>query len=297
MAATTALAPDLANWNPEDESTWDKKLAWRTLWITTYNLTLAFCVWYLVSAVAPRLNVIGYDLSKEQLYWLVAIPGLAGGLFRMAYTFLPPMLGTRTLVGGTATLMLLPMAGWTLAVRDPSTPYPVLLLLAVAAGIGGGAFAGFMPSTSYFFPKRMAGTALGLQAGLGNFGVSLIQFLVPWVIGFGLLGTAALTPQQKAEGGQMWLLQLQINEYPWANRYNHEPKRTRRLLLHRKEIDDLGDAVKVEGYTLLPLEVYLKKGRIKVLLGLCKGKKVHDKRAAERERDDRREMDRAMRRR
>lgn len=216
-APTTTLAPDLANWNPEDESTWDSRLAWRTLWITTYNLTLAFCVWYLVSAIAPRLNVIGYDLSKEQLYWLVAIPGLAGGLFRMAYTFLPPMLGTRTLVGGTATLMLLPMAGWTMAVRDPSTPYAVLLLLAVAAGLGGGAFAGFMPSTSYFFPKRMAGTALGLQAGLGNFGVSLIQFLVPWVIGFGLLGTAVLTPQQKADGGgQMWLHNAGLVLVPWV---------------------------------------------------------------------------------
>src|SRR5690606_4109792 len=171
-AARTPSTVDLDRWDPEDESRWDRRFAWRTLWITTYNLTLAFCAWYLVSAVAPRLNDVGFDLTTAQLYWLTAVPGLAGGLFRMVYMFLPPVVGTRTLVGGTATLVLLPMLGWAFAVRDASTPYSVLMLLAVAAGIGGGAFSGFMPSTSYFFPKRMAGTALGLQAGIGNFGVS-----------------------------------------------------------------------------------------------------------------------------
>ena len=207
---------DLSRWDPEDPERWDKSFAWRTLWITTYNLTLAFCVWYLVSAIAPRLNDIGFDLTQGQLYWLVAVPGLAGGLTRMVYMFLPPIVGTRTLVGGTATLLLLPMIGWTLAIRDASTPYSMLLLLAALVGIGGGAFSGFMPSTSYFFPKRMAGTALGLQAGLGNFGVSLIQFLTPWVVGFGLLGTAALTPQQTSTGEDLWLHNAAIVLIPWV---------------------------------------------------------------------------------
>ena len=130
--------------------------------------------------------------------------------------FLPPVVGTRTLVGGSATLLLLPMVGWVLAVRDPGTPYAMLLVLAAASGIGGGAFAGFMPSTSYFFPRRMAGTALGLQAGIGNFGVSLIQLLVPWVVGFGLLGTAALTPQQKSDGSSIWLHNAGLVLIPWV---------------------------------------------------------------------------------
>ena len=99
---------DLSTWDPEDPDRWDPKFAWRTLWITTYNLTLAFCVWYLVSAIAPRLTTIGYDLTSEQLYWLVAVPGLAGGAMRLIYMFLPPIVGTRTLVGGSATLLLLP---------------------------------------------------------------------------------------------------------------------------------------------------------------------------------------------
>lgn len=214
----TVVSPrvDLSRWDPEDPERWDSGFAWRTLWITTYNLMLAFCVWYLVSAIAPRLTTIGYDLSTSQLYWLVAIPGLFGGLMRLIYMFLPPIVGTRTLVGGSATLLLLPMLGWTFAVRNVDTPYWVLLLLAAACGVGGGAFSGFMPSTSYFFPKRMAGTALGLQAGIGNFGVSLIQFLTPWVVGFGLLGVTALTPQEKIDGGHMWLHNAGLVLIPWV---------------------------------------------------------------------------------
>ncbi len=207
---------DLRTWDPEDPAKWDSSFAWRTLWITTYNLTLAFCVWYLVSAVAPRLTTIGYDLTSEQLYWLVAVPGLAGGLMRLIYMFLPPIVGTRTLVGGSATLLLLPMIGWTLAVRNVDTPYSVLLLLAAMAGVGGGAFSGFMPSTSYFFPRRLSGTALGLQAGIGNFGVSLIQFLTPWVVGFGLLGVTAISPQEKIDGGHMWLHNAGLVLVPWV---------------------------------------------------------------------------------
>lgn len=213
---STALAPDLSNWDPEDPQRWDRRLAWRTLWVTTYNLTLAFAVWYLVSAIAPRLTAVGFDLTTAQLYWLVALPGLAGGIMRLIFMFLPPVVGTKTLVGGSATLLLLPMVGWTLAVRDTTTSYPMLLLLALACGIGGGAFAGFMPSTSYFFPRSMSGTALGLQAGIGNFGVSLIQFLVPWVVGFGLLGTAVLTPQQTVEGGDLWLHNAGLVLIPWV---------------------------------------------------------------------------------
>lgn len=213
--APTALAKDLSNWNPEDSATWDKSLAWRTLWVTTYNLTIAFMVWYLVSAIAPLLNSIGFDLTDNQLYWLAAVPGLSGGLMRLIFMFLPPIVGTKTLVGGATTLLLLPVLGWTFVVRDPSAPYSLLLMLSLLTGIGGGAFAGFMPSTSYFFPRRMSGTALGLQAGLGNFGVSLIQLLGPWVIGFGLLGAGALTPLPTTDGGNLWVHQIAFVMVPW----------------------------------------------------------------------------------
>ena len=99
------------------------------------------------------------------------------------------------------------------------------------------------------------------------------------------------------KNGQMYLVQLQIAEYPFANYFQHEPKRERRLLLHKVEIEELGAAVQQDGYTLLPLEIYIKKGRIKVLLGLCKGKQLHDKRQTQRERESKRDIAREMTRR
>ena len=176
----------LATWDPE--AAWDSKRAWKTLWVTTYSLFLAFVVWFLVSALAPKLNNIGFDLTKAQLYWLTAMPGLAGGTLRLVWTVLPPILGTRKLVTLTTTLFILPAVGWALAVQNPETPYGVLMFLAALAGLGGGAFSGFMPSTSYFFPKAKQGLALGVQAGIGNFGVSVVQFVTPWAVGLSILG-------------------------------------------------------------------------------------------------------------
>lgn len=180
----------LESWTPEDPETWDSGRAWKTLWVTTFNLTLCFVVWFLVSALAPKLNNIGFDLSKNQLYWLTAMPGLAGGTLRLIWTFLTPVMGTRKMVTMTMILLLMPAFGWGIAVQDPTTPYGVLLGLAALAGIGGGAFSGFMPSTSYFFPKAKQGTALGLQAGIGNFGVSLVQFVTPWIVGLSVIGAS-----------------------------------------------------------------------------------------------------------
>jgi NNP family nitrate/nitrite transporter-like MFS transporter len=182
----------LDSWDPESIKDWDSSLAWRTLWITTFNLTLAFATWFLVSAIAPKLNSIGFDLSKAQLYWLAAMPGLAGGTLRLVWTFLPPILGTRKLVAYTTALLVIPLVGWGFAVQDPTTPYVVLLFLGALVGLGGGAFSGFMPSTSYFFPRSKQGVALGLQAGIGNFGVSIVQFVTPWAIGFALIGSSQM---------------------------------------------------------------------------------------------------------
>ncbi|MCI2957724.1 MFS transporter [Agromyces atrinae] len=216
VAPGSALKPDLSNWDPENPATWDSKLAWRTLSVSTFTMILAFATWYLVSAIAPRLGDIGFDLTDQQLYWLVAIPGLAGGLIRFVFMFLPPILGTRKLVALSAFVLLLPMVGWTLVVRDTSTPYWVLLALAFSAGVGGGSFSGLMASTSYFFPKRLSGTALGLQAGIGNFGIGVVQLLVPWVVGFGLFGTAVLTPQSSADGDLVWLHNGGLVLIPWV---------------------------------------------------------------------------------
>jgi len=178
----------LRSWDPENEETWDRALAWRTLTVTTFTLTLAFASWFIASAVAPKLTNLGFALTTDELYWLVAMPGLSGGLLRLVWMVLPPVLGTRRLVTFTTLLLVLPLVGWGIAVQDPGTSYTWLLALSFMSGIGGGAFSGFMPSTSYFFPRRLQGTALGLQAGIGNFGVSLVQFLTPWIVGFSMVG-------------------------------------------------------------------------------------------------------------
>lgn len=181
----------LDDWDPNDERKWDSKIAWRTLSLTTYALMLGFITWFLVSALAPKLNNLGFNLSKSELYWLAAMPGLAGGGLRLIWMFLPPILGTRRLVTYSTATLILPLVGWSFAVHDPNTPYVVLLLLAFLAGFGGGVFSGFMPSTSYFFPKSKQGLALGIQAGVGNFGVSVVQFLTPFIVGGVIWGTTA----------------------------------------------------------------------------------------------------------
>ncbi len=193
----------LKDWDPNDESKWDSKIAWRTLWVTTYALTLGFISWYLVSALAPKLNNIGFDLSKGELYWLAAMPGLAGGGLRLVWMFMPPIFGTRRLVTYSTSLLVVPLIGWSFAVRNPSTPYVALLALAFLAGLGGGVFSGFMPSTSYFFPKSKQGLALGVQAGVGNFGVSIVQFVTPIIVGSAMFGATFGAPQHfvnKAKG-------------------------------------------------------------------------------------------------
>ena len=111
----------LESWSPEDPASWDSRRAWGTLWVTTFNLTLCFVVWFLVSALAPKLNNIGFELSRAQLYWLTAMPGLAGGSLRLIWTFLPPVIGTRKLVTLTTALLVLPAVGWALAVQLKQT--------------------------------------------------------------------------------------------------------------------------------------------------------------------------------
>ncbi len=184
----------LSRWEPENELFWrtgGSGLAWRTLTITTLNLTMAFMAWFLVSALVVRLPQIGFKFTPTQLFWLAAMPGLAGGTLRLVHMFMTPMFGTRLVVSLSTLSLLVPLVGWFYAVQDPATPYWMLLTLAFLAGLGGGNFSSFMPSTSLFFPKRLQGTALAIQAGIGNFGVSIVQFVTPWIIGFALLGGAS----------------------------------------------------------------------------------------------------------
>jgi NNP family nitrate/nitrite transporter-like MFS transporter len=201
MSTTTARKGEwLEAWDPENEATWDKGLAWKTLWITTFCLTLAFIAWFLPSAIIPKLNALGYTWTKGQLYWMAAMPGLAAGLFRLFWMVLPPIMGTRKMVSLTTLLLVASTLGWGVRVQHPTAPYWELMVLAFLAGIGGGAFSGFMPSTSYFFPRSKQGTALGLQAGLGNLGVSIVQLSTPYLIALSGLAIFGGSQMMKTPG-------------------------------------------------------------------------------------------------
>lgn len=184
----------LTKWEPENVEFWKEtgsKIAWRTLTVTTLGLILSFASWFMMSGIVVRMSQIGFKYDTMQLFWLAAMPGLAGGTFRILHTFLTPMYGTRHVITITTFLKLIPCMGIGLAVMNPETPFWLFMLLAFSAGFGGGDFSSYMPSTRFFFPKKLQGTALGIQAGIGNFGVSLTQFLTPWIIGFAALGAVA----------------------------------------------------------------------------------------------------------
>lgn len=186
----------LPMWEPENQEFWKEKgsrIAWRTLFHTTIGLVFSFATWFMVSAIVVRLPGIGFKLTSLQLFWLAAMPGLAGGTFRLINTFLIPIFGTRTILTVTTFLKLIPCIGLGLAIQNTASPFWLLMLFAFLAGFGGGDFSSYMPSTSLFFPKRLQGTALGIQAGIGNFGVSLAQFVTPWIITLPILGAAADT--------------------------------------------------------------------------------------------------------
>lgn len=185
MRASATPATWLTEWTPEQPQFWEKtgsRIAWRTLTITTITLTLSFATWFMMSAIVVRLPGIGFAFTTNQLFWLAAMPGLAGGTLRIVHTFLLPIYGTRKIVSVATFIKILPCIGIGLAVMNPSTPFWVFMVLAFTAGFGGGDFSSYMPSTSIFFPKRLQGTALGIQAGIGNFGVSLAQFITPVII-------------------------------------------------------------------------------------------------------------------
>lgn len=185
----------LNKWEPEDENFWKtdgSSIAWKTLWITTGALIFSFATWFIMSALVVKLNGIGFKFSQDQLFWLAAMPGLAGGILRIVHTFLLPIYGTRHVISISTFLKIIPCVGIGFAVMDTSTPFWMFMILAALTGFGGGDFSSYMPSTNLFFPKRLKGTALGIQAGIGNFGVSLVQFLTPIMIGVGVYGASAV---------------------------------------------------------------------------------------------------------
>jgi len=201
----------ITTWNPEDPVLWEssgRRIANRNLWISVPALFLAFAVWMVWSVTVVNLPTIGFKFTTSQLFWLTAIPGLSGATLRIFYSFMVPIFGGRNWTAVSTASLLLPMIGIAWFVQDASTPYWVFALLALLAGFGGGNFASSMSNINFFFPKAKKGLALGLNAGIGNLGVSAVQFVVPLVIGapiFGALGGASMTSVTPKATREIWL--------------------------------------------------------------------------------------------
>lgn len=198
----------IAEWRPEDEAFWKDRghaIATRNLWISIPCLLLAFSVWMVWSVVVARLPAIGFEYTTDQLFWLAALPGLSGATLRIFYSFMIPIFGGRLWTTLSTASLLLPAIGIGVAVQNPGTSYLVFLVLALLCGFGGGNFASSMANIAYFFPKKTKGNALALNAGLGNLGVSVMQFVVPIVITIGVFGAIGGAPQELADGSRLWL--------------------------------------------------------------------------------------------
>ena len=199
------------HWDPEDRVFWrsaGQRVAARNLWISISALTLSFAVWMVWSVVVVKLPLVGFRYTTNQLFWLAALPALCGATLRIFYSFAVPVFGGRRWTTVATASLLLPALGIGITVQDPSTPYEVMVVLALLCGLGGGNFASSMAHISYFYPRAQKGYALGMNAGLGNLGVSLVQFVVPAVIGAGLFGAPggdAVTVAVDGQNTRMWL--------------------------------------------------------------------------------------------
>ena len=201
----------LHDWRPEDKNFWQqtgRKIAKRNLWISIPALLLAFAVWQVWSVAVVNLPNIGFKYSENQLFWLAALPALSGATLRIFYSFMVPVFGGRRWTALSTASLLLPAAGLGFAVQNPDTSYITMMILALLCGFGGGNFSSSMANISFFFPKAEKGTALGLNAGLGNLGVSVVQFVVPLIITAGVFGALGGEAQTWVKGDatkQMWL--------------------------------------------------------------------------------------------
>ncbi len=201
----------LTDWRPEDATFWAQKgsrIARRNLWLSIPALLLSFAVWQVWSVVVAKLPLVGFTFTTDQLFWLAALPGISGATFRIFYSFMVPIFGGRLWTTLTTWSLIIPALGIGFAVQNPQTPYVVLLLLALLCGFGGGNFASSMANISFFFPKSEKGNALALNAGLGNLGVSVVQFVVPLVITagiFGWLGGDPAMTKTAAGDAPLWL--------------------------------------------------------------------------------------------
>lgn len=221
---------DIADWRPEDTAFWEstgQRIAWRNLVISIPALLCGFAVWGMWGIITVQMLNLGFPFTKEELFSLTAIAGLAGATMRIPASFLVKLAGGRNTIFLTTAMLLAPAIGTGIVLQHPEWPLWTFQLMALWSGVGGGNFASSMSNIGTFFPRRLQGTALGLNAGLGNFGVTSMQIVIPLVMTVGLFGSvggesmtlvkdsgwifgkiAAGTPTWVQNAGFAWVLSL-----------------------------------------------------------------------------------------
>ena len=192
MNTKTSSGADITDWRPEDETFWEttgKKVAYRNLWISIPALLCGFAVWGMWGIITVQMLNLGYPFSQAELFTLTAIAGLAGATMRIPASFLIRLSGGRNTIFLTTAMLLAPAIGTGIVLQHPEWPLWSFQLMALWSGVGGGNFASSMSNISSFFPKRLQGTGLGLNAGLGNFGVTTMQIVIPLVMTVNIFGS------------------------------------------------------------------------------------------------------------
>jgi NNP family nitrate/nitrite transporter-like MFS transporter len=208
----------LRDWRPDDEAFWRKTgrgIAVRNLILSMPPLLLSFAVWMVWSAVVIELPRIGFQFTTGELFWLAGAPGISGVALRLLYSFVVPIFGGRNWTVFSTASLLVPVLWMAFAVQDPGTDYAVFVVIALLCGLGGGNFSASMANISFFFPKRMQGTALGWNAGVGNLGVGIVQAVVPLVIYGGALAIKGGVSQTYVDQGVVSEVWLQNAGFIW----------------------------------------------------------------------------------
>ena len=198
----------ISDWRPEDPEFWQQRghrVASRNLWISVPCLLLAFCVWMLFSAVAVNLNKVGFQFTTDQLFMLTALPALSGALLRVPYAFMVPLFGGRRWTAFSTGIMIVPCVWLGFAVQDTSTPFSVFVIISLLCGFAGANFASSMANISFFFPKQKQGGALGINGGLGNMGVSVMQLVAPLVVSLSIFAVFGGTGSEQPDGSMLYL--------------------------------------------------------------------------------------------
>ena len=198
----------LSNWKPENVQFWENKgkhIARRNLWISVACLLLAFCVWMLFSAIAVNLNKVGFHFTTDQLFMLTALPSLSGAILRVPYSFMVPIFGGRYWTVLSTVILIIPCVWLGMAIQNTATPYWIFIVIALLCGFAGANFASSMGNISFFFPKAKQGSALGINGGLGNLGVSVMQLVAPLVIFLPMFTFLGVEGVPQDDGSTLWL--------------------------------------------------------------------------------------------